>query len=63
MSDRDRMVYELEDMIDKSSLGDVLEMLVEICYEKADHLRHNWQDEAAAKQWERWGKKIDRIVL
>jgi len=63
MSDLEKMRDELEDMIDKSSLDDVLEMLVEICYEKADHMRHNWQDEASAKQWERWGKKISRIVL
>lgn len=61
MSDRDEMKYQLESMIDKSSLNDVLAMLAEICHEKADHLRCNWQDEAAAKEWERLANRISKI--
>jgi len=48
----------LEAMLDQSSLKEVLDMLAEICHEKADHLRSNWQDEAAAKDWERMGNRI-----
>lgn len=60
---RNEMKDQLEALIDGSSLDDVLEMLVEICHEKAEHLRCNWQEEAAAKQWDRWGNRIGRIGL
>jgi hypothetical protein len=49
---------QLEAMIDQRSLKEVLDMLAEICHEKADHLRSNWQDEAAARDWERMGNRI-----
>ena len=58
---RSEVKDQLEAMIDKTSLNDVLEMLAEICHEKAEHLRCNWQDETAARQWERWGNRISRI--
>ena len=54
--------YELENFIDKSSLSDVLESLVEICYAKAEHLRSNWQDSKAAKSWDRDAAVIGRMV-
>lgn len=53
---------QLEAMIDKSSLNDVLDMLAEICHAKADHLRSNWQDEPAAKDWDRAGNRINKLV-
>jgi len=49
---------QLEAMIDQSSLKEVLDMLAEICHEKADHLRSAWQDEVAAREWERMGNRI-----
>lgn len=44
---------DLEDAIDRYSLSDVLGTLANICSAKADHLRSNWQDENAAKEWDR----------
>lgn len=43
--------YELEELVDASSLGDVLRTLVDICHGKAEHLRSNWQDHESAKAW------------
>jgi len=53
----------LEALVDKASLGDIITALEDICYGKADHLRSNWQDEAAAKDWEKAGKALDRLTL
>ncbi len=53
----------LEDLIDKSSLTDVLNLLANICNEKADHLRSDWQDEQSAKGWERDAAKLDKLSL
>jgi len=50
----------LEDMVDRWSVGAILNMLETICYEKAEHLRSNWQDEASAKSWTLAGYRLDR---
>ena len=42
---------QLEQMIDNHGLANVLEHIQYVCYEKAEHLRGNWQDENAAR-WE-----------
>jgi hypothetical protein len=43
----------LERIVDLHGLRKTLDMLATICAEKADHLRTDWQDEAAAKDWNR----------
>jgi hypothetical protein len=53
---------QLEPLIDRSSLAAVLEALCQVCWEKADHLRSNWQDHAAAKSWDKAANSIDRII-
>ncbi|REJ65784.1 MAG: hypothetical protein DWQ31_17140 [Planctomycetota bacterium] len=52
----------LEQLIDSASLQEVLSALAEICHEKADHLRSNWQDESSAKVWERDAQAIERCA-
>lgn len=52
----------IEKMIDRHGLASVLEMIAQICYEKGDHLRSNWQDETTAKVWDRDGRKIDTLA-
>lgn len=42
----------LEQLIDKHGLGAISEALSQVCYEKADHIRSNWQDNGLAKRWE-----------
>jgi len=53
---------ELESIIDRNGLLNVLGTIEEICYLKADHLRTNWQDEVSAKAWENDGKLISKIL-
>lgn len=52
---------DLEMMIDSVGLGNVVDLLEEICYEKAEHLRSNWQDESAAKHWEHDAREFDKV--
>lgn len=54
--------YALEEVIDSVGLAQTVELLIAICYGKAEHLRTNWQDESAAKRWERDALTLDRIV-
>ena len=48
----------LEQLIDTTTLHAVLAALEDICGEKADHLRTNWQDQATARLWERTARRI-----
>ncbi len=57
--DKDR----LEQMIDGSSPQAIVDALAEICGDKADHVRSNWQDEPLAKVWEKVGSVLDRVKL
>jgi hypothetical protein len=52
---------QLETILDSSSLSKTLELLAEVCQDKAEHIRTNWQDEGLAKLWNRAGNKISAI--
>jgi hypothetical protein len=41
----------LEDLLDASGLGAVLEALSTICGEKSDHIRASYADEHLARAW------------
>ena len=43
---------ELESMIDRLGMSEIMLLLVHICDEKAEHIRSNWQDEGLAKRWD-----------
>lgn len=43
----------LEELIDRHSLAAVVEALSEVCDEKEDHVRTNWQDFERARAWHR----------
>ena len=47
------MSNNLEDLVDEYGLSDVLRKLSDICGEKADHLRTNWQDSTSADRWDK----------
>jgi len=55
----------LEEMIDAVGPRNVAYAVARICALKADHLESNWQDRAAAKQWERcqaaWDKAASKL--
>jgi hypothetical protein len=48
----------LEQLVDASSLADVLDDLGWICQAKADHIAHNWQDAPLAARWERAASRL-----
>jgi len=56
------MMATLEEMVDRIGLTETLATLGLICHEKADHIRHNWQDKEAAKPWRRMGQSIDAVA-
>lgn len=59
---RQDLAYQIEEYMDAHSAEDVLGILIDICYGKAEHLRVNWQDEAAAREWEKAAKVIERAA-
>jgi hypothetical protein len=52
----------LESIIDGATLADVLNAISEICYEKADHIRTNWQDANTAKVWDKSGHYVQCLA-
>jgi len=52
----------LEGLLDRERLDGVVKMLREICNEKAEHLRVNWQDEALAGDWDRAARALNRFA-
>lgn len=53
------MKDDLEGMIDSNGLTSVCDMIADVCRDKAEHLRTNWQDDATAKMWEHAAKAIE----
>lgn len=53
---------QLESLIDAYSLGDILEALTGIAYEKAAHILANWQDNVTAQPWQKAAILIDKIT-
>ena len=47
------MKEELEEFMDQHSFRELQELIAEICREKANHIRENWQDKYLAHQWDR----------
>lgn len=50
---------DLEEFIDAHSVEDLLSAISDICYEKAEHIATNWQDEHLAADWEIAGGQVD----
>lgn len=56
------MNSDIEEMIDKVGLSKFLFMLAEVCGEKAEHIRTNWQDRNLAKEWDADAKAIEKLA-
>lgn len=52
----------LEAWIDADGAWNVLLAIETVLGEKADHLRHNWQDKASARVFDRWAKKCGKLA-
>jgi hypothetical protein len=57
------MQLELEILVDSYGVKAVLEALAQVCREKADHIRTNWQDQATAEVWEQNADRIDVAAM
>ncbi len=55
-------IESLEKLVDGASLQGVLMALSEICGEKAEHVRTNWQDRGLARRWDTACGEIGCIV-
>jgi hypothetical protein len=55
-------LLQLEAMVDKVGVRDVLYALAHISHVKSDHIRENWQDATLAFRWEKQGCAINRFV-
>lgn len=51
---------DMEKAIDDMSVSIVLQALAEICHEKAEHVRAEWQDETTARWWERKAALVEK---
>lgn len=52
----------LEEMVDKVGVHNVLYALAKICFDKAEHVRANWQDRTTAGVWNLSGNMIDKFA-
>jgi hypothetical protein len=56
----DAMV-DLETMVDRVGLNNVLYALAHICRAKGEHLRAAWQDATTANVWDKNAVALDRV--
>lgn len=63
---RDGNMYSKEDiqaMLDSMNVSDVLKIMSQICYEKAENLRSDWQDIETARAWEKIARAVGKIKI
>lgn len=61
-TDHADLVDAIEAIMDGSSVLAVLSALQDVAYGKAAHLRENWQDIEAARNWERVGNHLSQSI-
>ena len=57
-----RMFYIIEELVDKSSVADVLIALKNVCLEKADHIDSNYGDIPLSNRWVLASDKIGKAI-
>jgi len=55
-------MLQLEGMVDKVGIRNVLWALERICAAKAEHVAVNWQDTVTAKAWEKQARLIHKTA-
>ena len=61
MTDSQALKDAIETLIDENRLSVVLDAIAEVCREKADHIRTNWQNVPTAREWDRTAKRIESL--
>lgn len=56
------MFTDIERMVDKTSVTDVLIALKNVCEQKAVHIEVAWQDEVLASKWLKANKVIQKTI-
>lgn len=54
-------IVALEGLIDKHGLVEIGLAIAALCYEKAEHIRTNWNDDELAEEWDRRAKAYHRV--
>jgi hypothetical protein len=62
MAERSDLEDVLEGIVDQAGLSATIDALATVCVAKAEHLKANWQDEAAARPWTRLGLRLDTVA-
>lgn len=52
----------VETLVDRYGVSEVLDMLSAVCRLKSDHCEHAWQDTRLSGQWERVAREVDKAV-
>jgi hypothetical protein len=61
MQTSEQLSSAIETYIDSHGLQDALLLLSTICWEKAAHIEHNWQDSTTAASWSKAAGAIERV--
>jgi hypothetical protein len=51
----------IEAMIDRTHVATLLETISQVCYAKAEHIQHDWQDAELADLWREVGYRILKL--
>jgi hypothetical protein len=54
------LMEQIESIVDREGLEEVLIAIIHICDEKAEHVAVNWQDTTTAKWWTNAAEQIQR---
>jgi aspartate/glutamate racemase len=57
----DDMDDQIEYLIDRTTLREVVFTLAMVCTEKAEHLRANWQDDRSAHAWDNAASRLSKL--
>jgi hypothetical protein len=54
---------QIEKMIDERGLPAIINILADICFEKAEHVETNYNDKVTAKAWTRYGDRCSALAV
>jgi hypothetical protein len=54
-------ISDLEQLIDRYGLPNVVQALADVCFEKAAHIVESYSDKPLAEAWERDGERLARL--
>jgi hypothetical protein len=52
----------MEEMMDFHGMGEIIDMMSDICQQKAEYVRQMWNDPALANAWEKLGDRLTNLL-